>query len=372
VAAPESIQRWQRVLADMEQLSTMPSGQQMRQQLGSPQVRANARPGGPLHQFFYGLITRAVTTPFLQLWSTDQPSDPSLLAVLQPVADAVAAVNPNMEVLPQWDSITAVVQAARHSLDTEPMGKPTVDEIVADIMSSLRTTLLISCIGQQGSIRLITEELVRHVGSFTKQTTAPLRYYDIPTKAFVDKESPTTLSLAGFKYHANRDNPTVDSDIRLLPESPPAVAKQFAAQSIVSFFTDWDEHYRPALAEAHDCSPGDFQIDYFGDLKSMRHDYVHNRGICKTSARNQQLRWFPKGDLMIPTPQNFVELITAFPAHDLRQKPSPRERGAARLSIGASASFVREFENLAGQSDDSPSDALEAALSEWINRNRTN
>lgn len=209
------------MLADMEQLSTMPSGQRMRQQLESPQVRANVRPGAPLHQLFYRLITQAITTPFLQLWSTDQPRDPLLLAALQPVADAVNALSPDLELLPQWEGITVVVQAARHMLDTEPMGEPTVDEVISDILSSLRTTLLISCIGQQGATRLVAEELVRHVDSFIKQTTAPLRYYDIPTKTFVDKESPTTLSLAGFKYHANRDNPLVDPDVKSIPEFPP-------------------------------------------------------------------------------------------------------------------------------------------------------
>lgn len=356
----------------MEKITTMPSGQHMRAQLSSPRVRAFARPGGRLHQLYYRLITQVVSTPFLQLWSSDPPRDPTLLRVLQPIADAVATLSPDRDVLPQWENIAAVVSAARHALDTEPMGEPTVDEIIADILSSLRTTVLISCIGQQGAIRLITEELVRHVGSFVNATTVPLRYYDIPTKAFVDRESPTTLSLAGFKYHANRDTQASDSsDIKLLPESPPAVARQFAAQSIVSFFTDWDEHYRTELANAHDCRPGDFQIDYFGDLKSMRHDYVHNRGICKSSARCQRLKWFSRGDLMIPTPQNFVELITAFPADELRQKPSPREPGTVRLSISTTASVVREFESLAARSDESPSDVLEQALSEWIARNRS-
>ncbi len=358
------------MLADMEQLSTLPSGQRMRHQLGSSQVQANVRPGLPLHELFYGLITQAVTTPFLQLWSTDRPSDPLLLAALHPVVDAVNALSPDLELLPQWESITAAVRAARHALETEPMGPPTVDEVVADILAALRTTLLIACIGQQGATRLIAEEFVRHVGSFAKQTTAPLRYYDIVTKTFVDDESSTTLSLAGFKYHANRDNPSVDSDINLLPEFPPAVGKQFAAQSIVSFFTDWDEHYRHDLAAAHECNPGDFQVNYFGDLKSMRHDYVHNRGICKTSARNQRLKWFSKGDLMTPTPQNIVELITAFPENELRQKPSPRKSGTARLSISVSTSVIREFESLAGQCGDSPRHALESALSDWIKHNR--
>jgi len=293
-----------------------------------------------------------------------------LLAAVQPVADAVDAFRPDQDLLEQWNRLAAAVQRARQTLDTEPMAEPTVDEVVADILASLRTTLLISCIGQQGATRLIAEELIRHVSSFTKQPTVPLRFYDIPSKTFVDKESTTTLSLAGFKYHAYRDNPTVESDPKLLPEFPPAVAKQFAAQSIVSLFTDWDEHYRHVLAAAHDCSPGDFQINYFGDLKNLRHDYVHNRGICKTSVRNQQLSWFSKGDLMIPTAQNIVELITAFPAHELLLKPRPREKGIARLSVGANASVIREFESLATQLDEPTSQALESALSEWIRRNR--
>ena len=44
--------------------------------------------------------------------------------------------------------------------------------------------------------------------------------------------------------------------------------KQFAAQAIVDFYTDWEEYYRSELARAHECDPDDFQIDYFGDLSN--------------------------------------------------------------------------------------------------------
>lgn len=210
MATRESLLRWQSALDDMEQFGAMPSGQQLRRQLSNPQAQELVRPGGPLYGFFYGYITRFVTAPFHALWSTDHPTDPALLAALQPVADAITALSPHEEILPQWDNLSVVVHAARLSVDVESMSEPTVDTIIADILSSLRTTLLVSCVGQKGSIRLITEEFIRHARSFAKSTTAPLKCYDVATNTFVGKESPTTLSLVGFKYFANRDDPPSD------------------------------------------------------------------------------------------------------------------------------------------------------------------
>ena len=105
--------------------------------------------------------------------------------------------------------------------------------------------------------------------------------------------------------------------------------KQFAAQVIVDFYTDWEEHYRVQLATAHHCEKYDFQINYFGDLGKLRHDYVHNRGICSNSAHCDTLKWFSTGDLMIPTSANYVQLLTEFPADELRHRPSRVETGRA-------------------------------------------
>lgn len=353
----------------MVQISTMPSCQQMRQQLTSPQVRTLTRPGGPLHPVLYRSIAGIATAPFLNLWEADRPSDPALLVVLQPVADAVAEFSPHEELLPQWDRLLAVVEMARLTLDAEP-SKPTVDEVIAEVLSALRTNLLISSIGRVGATQLLTTELTRHYGSLLKPNPLPLRYFDLAASDFVDRECTTTLSLAGIKYFANRDNPQTDASLESLPRTLPAVAKQFAAQSIIGFFTDWDEHYRGALADAHGCSPKDFQINYFGDLKNIRHDFVHNRGTCKKSAGNRILKWFCRGEFMIPTSQHFAELVTEFPAAELCQKPTPRVASTTTMSIPASIPIVREFEKLANQTGEPPRAALEAALSEWIERNR--
>lgn len=360
VATREAVQRWQSVLRDIEQLRAMPSGQKLHEQFSTPQardnwVKLNATP-------LYGLIRGALTTLLTDLWAVDPPTDPALVAVLQPVIDRALGFTPWEQLLPQWDEYVAVVQAARHALDTEQLGEPTVDEIIAEMMLSLKTTLLIAGTGNLGAGKLIAEETVRRYVSFAAPFAMPLRSYDFATNSMVDFPSPTTLSLAAIKAILN---PVHDSTA---PQPP--VMKQFAAQSIVDFYTDWEEYYRGELAKLHQCSEYNFQIDYFGDLNRMRQDYVHNRGVCSNSAHCAKLKWFSKGDLMIPTAENYLQLLTDFPADELRQKPVPRQTGRDKLSIRASIPVMREFEALAGAVRASKGDALDEALSDWIETNK--
>ena len=356
----------------------------MRQQFNIPQMR----PGGPLYQGLAVITSRAASTPFTDLWSADYPTDPALVAVLQPVHDVVSALTADQELPPQWDRLTVAARTALAALDTETMGEPTVDEVIADILFALKTTLLISALGQQGFIRLISEDFARYFKRIIAEGVAhgfkalmqpggtpvpapkPRGYFDLATNQFVEKPSPTALSLAGFKYFANRDISLGESnpDIESLPKSPPAAAKQFAAQAIVNFYTDWEEHYRAALAAAHGCDERDFQIDFFGDLSRMRQDYVHRGGMSGQSDCCKLLKWFKTGDLMTPTPQNYCELLTGFPADELRQKPAQRKTGRERPRIQADLKLLREFERLTSEFNGSKGDALDDALKDWINK----
>lgn len=358
----------------------------MRQQFDIPQLRF----GGSLYQGFASITSQVASTPFTDLWSADYPTDPLLLAVLRPVHDAVTAFTPDEELPPQWDRLTVAARTAVAALDTELMSEPTADELIADILFALKTTLLISAVGQQGFIRLLTEEHARYfkgivAGGFAHGLNGlmqrrgspvtlakPRGYFDLRTNQFVDQPSSTALSLAAFKYFASRDislaqgNPGIES----LPNSPPMVAKQFAAQAIVNFYTDWEERYRTALAAVHGCDERDFQIDYFGDLNRMRQDYVHRGGISGQSDGCKLLKWFQAGDLMTPTPQNYCELLIAFPADELRQKPAQRNTGRERPNIRADLKLLREFERLTSDFNGSKGDALDDALKDWISKMR--
>jgi hypothetical protein len=363
----DAVQRWQSVLRDIEAYGMLPSGQNVRQKLAGPEARAhvavvNASP-------VYRMVQGTLTTPFIDLWTADPPRDPALLAVLQPIHDAAMAFTPVRELLPQWDHFEALVRSAQSVLETEPRGEPTIDEILSEMLLALRTTLLLAGIGLHGAMKVIAEELVRRQISFASSTTRALRFYDFATGSMADSPSATTLRLEGLKAIVGHDESGTISDQR----SPaPHIVKHFAAQSIVDFFTDWEEYYRVELARVHGCSRHDFQIEYFGDLSKIRQDYVHNRGLCRNSARCRTLKWFAKGQLMVPTSENYLQLLTDFPEAELRNPPAPRDSIRVPATGQVPLGLMREFEQIANDKHGNTSAAMELALSEWISTNRPN
>jgi hypothetical protein len=363
MATPEALRRWRSVLFDIEQYNDLPSGQRARAMLNTPQAKANWRVVNTT--LVYRVPHRTLTVPFSDLWSQDYPTDPALLAVLQPVWDRAISFTPFEELLPQWDSFVGVVRNARQALDTAPMGEPTAQEVIAEMMLSLKTTLLIAGTGHLGSMTVIARELARRHLSFKNVIALPLRHYDLATNAMVDLPSETTLSLAAIKaiVDPGRDPTDVNTP-------PPSIMKQFAAQAVIDLYTNWEEYYRPELARVYGCSKYNFQIDYFGDLGKMRHDYVHNRGICSNSARCRTLNWFSKGDLMIPTPANYLQLLTEFPADELGSEPEPVESGRDQVKGSARIPVLREFDKLARELHGNLGPALDEALSAWVAINR--
>lgn len=362
----DAVQRWQSVLRDIEAYGTLPSGRNVRQKLAGPEARAhvavvNASP-------VYRMVQGTLTTPFIDLWAADPPRDPALLAVLRPIYDAAVAFTPMTELLLQWDNFEALVRLARSVLETEPPGNPTTDEIVAEMLLALRTTLLLAGIGLHGAMNVIAEELIRRQISFASSNIRNLRFYDLATGSMVDSPSSTTLSLEGLKAIVGHDVPEAASD---KPSRAPYIVKQFAAQSIVDFYTDWEEYYRVELARVHGCSRHDFQIEYFGDLSKIRQDYVHNRGLCRNSARCKTLKWFTKGQLMVPTSENYLQLLTGFPEAELRNPPTPRESIRVPVTGQVPLGLMRQFEQIATDKHGNISTALELALSEWISTNRS-
>lgn len=94
---------------------------------------------------------------------------------------------------------------------------------------------------------------------------------------------------------------------------------------------------------------------------------MHNRGICRNSAKNKVLKWYRKGDTMIPRHANYLQLMEDFPAEELRTvKPSPVTVQRPPVKANADPELTREFlvraENL-GITKDA---ALDQALADWI------
>jgi hypothetical protein len=232
VATSEAIQRWRSVLMDIERLDGLPRGQQIRAKLSAPEATANW--GAVNATPIYGMVQGSLTSLINDLWSVDAPIDPALTEVLRPVLDAARSFTPFKPLLLQWDQYVAVVRAARQALEAQQLAKPTTSEIIHEMTLSLKTSLLLSSTAVVGSWTVIAQEIARRYLSFAAPITLPLRFYDFESKGMVGHPSPTTLSLAAIKAIID---PVRDDEAQL---SQPPGMKQFAAQVIVDFYTDWE------------------------------------------------------------------------------------------------------------------------------------
>ena len=146
-------------------------------------------------------------------------------------------------------------------------------------------------------MKIVDAELQARFEAISKNKTRSAKYLDLSTFQAVDKPSRATISMQVIMAMVDPGIATLEERMRPFPEeSYPAFMEQFAAQWVVNVYTDWEEHFRGELAAALGCDKAAIRSDYFADLGKMRHDYVHNRGICKTSSPNKVLTWFNKGD----------------------------------------------------------------------------
>ena len=76
------------------------------------------------------------------------------------------------------------------------------------------------------------------------------------------------------------------------------VETQFGQQWLVSMFAAWEHEYRRRLAKAHGVADEMVFVPLFGDLRLLRHDILHCRGIAtaENSGRCEVLQpWFVIG-----------------------------------------------------------------------------
>lgn len=361
MATEATLQRWDKILDEVEAIRR-----------GSPFINLLV-PG--YHQFQQGfhLTVDAITKPFKDAWQSDRPPEASTLhAVLKSVAQAADNWDFDQAASPQVDKFMEVVADARRKLADDDIGEPTAEEVLADLENLLKVSVLVARVGHRGALEIADSERQGRNRAVNKATNRPATYLDLNSMQWVARPTKTTLSMAvflsmvapGMRTIAEAFHPPDNND-------QPEIMKRFAAQWVVHVYTEWEEYYRVALAKALGCDKEDIRSDFFADLGRMRQDYVHKaRGICKNSARNKVLKWFNKGDNMIPTHANYQQLLTAFPAEDLLQVKPPAGTGPQRQPVKANADpkLVRRFEEIADNLGISKDTALDEALDAWISQ----
>lgn len=365
MVSQSSIEKWIKVLDIVEGSNDTPPMRLTRKAIASGAPASKARN-------MFQIVVGALTSPFTEVWAVAAPTEPDLLSILQPIADSVASFDFANDLIAQLDRYLDVVAEAKEALHALAAGPRTAEEIISDLQQTLKITLLVAGTSHMGPMKLIDGHIAERVRAINRGETPAPAYFDFATSTITKSPSNSTVSLAEFAVVVDGRVPPSTWNEALGPDAAdqPLLMKQFASQAIVDFFTEWEEYYRPALAAALGCSEDDLRIDYFGDLRNMRQDYVHNRGRCRNSVRNKVLKWFTKGQVMIPSIANYLEMLTAFPAEQLRVKPALYVPDRKPVKANATASLVVEFERVADADGLSKDAAIDQALTEWLAAHR--
>jgi len=87
-------------------------------------------------------------------------------------------------------------------------------------------------------------------------------------------------------------------------------------QWIAYVYDGWQEAFRPRLAACHGCEKGDLRYPVLGDLRHLRNDVVHHRGVATAANTGRCVvlgHWFAEGDVIRLRDEHFVEFRALVP-----------------------------------------------------------
>lgn len=122
-----------------------------------------------------------------------------------------------------------------------------------------------------------------------------------------DELRPDILTDESTLFFGNTDPNSPDGmayqqwKIKDLPEkfSPMGpIVRDLGQQWLVMVYAEWNDHFRRRFAAAEGVPLNEIEDDVFGDLRRLRHDILHHRGIAtpEWTGKCVVLDWFDPGD----------------------------------------------------------------------------
>ncbi|MEZ0054367.1 hypothetical protein ABIA30_005408 [Mycobacterium sp. MAA66] len=281
------------------------------------------------------------------------------------------------------DTVTALLTAIEQAIpaleaqETEP--DSSVDEIVADLERALLVSLVVTLTAHGTILPKESEWTSQHQRFLNGHRSDLGHYLEVSTLRFVDEPGPGRIHMqhvvsacdAGMTAFAVGAAGTASVD-----HHPEMLAVSYA-QWFTYIFAIWEEQFRGRLAKFWDAQldskirRSDILVDYFGDIRLIRNDFVHNKGICDESANVAVLQWnFIDGQPIEIGPGQMISLITFFPYRDLRTPPTPQPSTGLKSAPGRiDAQLLEDIQERARALGLSDNELASAVYSQWLQSN---
>jgi hypothetical protein len=149
----------------------------------------------------------------------------------------------------------------------------------------------------------------------------------------------------------------------------------------------WEEQFRGQLADFWTrglpdgeplFKPSDIVNDFFGDIRLIRNDFVHNKGEVRESVNLKCLGWeLEPGEPIKIEVERMVELMDKFPRIELLQPPSRqvvdqtvKVQPRKNMPGSGKTELVTQFQNIVASNQFNKGRAIDDMLQDWIDKHQ--
>jgi hypothetical protein len=317
--------------------------------------RAGGKPLAPQAQ---DVVVTAAADPIKLIAEADPPVSGTDLAAA--VGDIIIAANkfsPGPDFRQGLDAVVAALEEAVPKLAQQTKSEdPSIDEIISELERSLLVSLVVMLTSHNVLIQKVDDWSQQHRRFLEHHRLDDYgHYFEVTTFRFV--EQPGTG-----RVHMQHLISAVDSGAhvyaagatdRFQTDHYPEILSVAYAQWFAYVHAIWEEQFRDRIAaffnigksDGEELEKNDVRSDLFGDIRWIRNDFVHNKGIVDECARAKVLSWgFSKGKAIEITPEQMLSLIRLFPREELFESPTRQARAVRKNLPGSGdATLVDKF-----------------------------
>jgi hypothetical protein len=345
------------------------------------QEQAYRAAGRPLQAQAQDVVVTAAADPIQLIAEADPPVAGTNLAAT--VGDVITAastfsVGPNFR--QGLDAIVAALETAVPQLARQTQAADSsIDEIISELERSLLVSLIVTLTSHSLVMQKVEDWRHQHRRFLEHHRTDDYgHYFEVTTFRFVDQPG-------SGRVHMQHLISAVDSGAHVLAAGAtdlfqmdhyPEIQSVAYAQWFVYIHAIWEEQFRDRIAASFSLDrsddekleKNDVKNDLFGDIRWIRDDFVHNKGIVNECARTKILNWgFSKGKPIEITVEQMLSLIGLFPREELLERPTRQTRSARKNLPGSgNAALVDRFVNYIADKKLDKATAVDEMLSGWL------
>jgi hypothetical protein len=259
--------------------------------------------------------------------------DVPLHAVVTDVVAGLAALKVGSEFRSSLENLDAALEAAVTTLRDWTDGNDSkIEEIVDELERAFLISLIIT-LTSHTYLSDFTEKWKQHHQRFL-QGHAPKdlpHYIDMKTMIPCAEPGPGRIHVQHLVSALNSGATVMVAGTgRARVDNYPELQSVLYAQWFAYTHAIWDDQFRERIAAffstpERQLEKNDVTNDFFGDVRRIRNDFVHRKGIADEAVKFKLLQWnFTKGKSLDIKTEQMLSLIDLFPRDALMVRPIPR------------------------------------------------